>query len=172
MKLRSLATAVLAAASLGATAQSLYRWVDTDGRVHYSDRPPPKEIKKVEQPRLDASTISTSGLSYAAQEAARHFPVTLYTAPDCSAECAQAREFLAARGVPFREQSIVGAEDAAAFRKALGTDKLFLPSLTVGSQKSQGFEEGSWGGLLDAAGYPRSAPPAAATKRAPAPAGK
>jgi hypothetical protein len=53
--------------------------VDKSGKVHYSDQPPPKEIKKVDQPRLKSSTIETSGLSYEAQEAVKNFPVTLYT---------------------------------------------------------------------------------------------
>ena len=25
-----------------------YKWVDTDGKIHYSDQPPPASIKKVE----------------------------------------------------------------------------------------------------------------------------
>ena len=40
------------AVSFFANAQPLYKWVDKSGKVHYSDQPPPKEIKKVDQPRL------------------------------------------------------------------------------------------------------------------------
>ncbi len=157
MKLRVVWLGVLLAVSFAAGAQTLYRWVDRGGKVHYSDQPPPPEIKKVDQPRLGASTIETSGLPYATRQAAQDFPVTLYTAADCAAECRTAREFLARRGIPYREQAIATPEDGAAFRKALGTDKVFLPSLTVGSRQSQGFAEGTWQGLLDDAGYPRAA---------------
>ena len=63
----------------------------------------------------------------------------------------------------------VNPDEAAAFRKTFGTDKLAVPSVTIGSQKQQGFEEGAWGGMLNNAGYPRSAANGAS---APAPAAK
>jgi glutaredoxin len=149
-----------------ADAQTTYRWVDKDGKVFYSDQPPPKEIKKVEQRRLGVNSIDTSGLPYETQKAAQDHPVTLYTSPDCKAECQGARELLTRRGIPFRETSISNPDEAATFRKTFGTDKVGVPSITVGNQKQQGIDEGSWGGMLDNAGYPRSpagsAPPAAA----------
>lgn len=150
---------------LAAGAQTAYRWVDKDGKVHYSDQPPPREIKKVEQRRLGISNIDTSGLPYETRKASQDHPVTLYTAPDCKSECQGAREFLARRGIPFRETSVSGPDEAAAFLKTFGTDKLAVPAVTVGSQKQQGYEEGAWGGMLDNAGYPRGA-------AAPAPAAK
>ncbi|MBA3902910.1 MAG: glutaredoxin family protein [Rhodocyclaceae bacterium] len=152
-----------------AGAQTTYRWVDKDGKVFYSDQPPPKEIKKAEQRRLGISSIDTSGMPYEARKAAQDHPVTLYTSTDCKAECQGAREFLARRGIPFREASVSGPDEAAAFRKAFGTDKLAVPSVTIGGQKQQGFEEGAWGGMLNNAGYPNSASNGAS---APAPAAK
>lgn len=149
-----------------ADAQTTYRWVDKDGKVFYSDQPPPKEIKKVEQRRLGDSSIETSGLPYETQKAAQDHPVTLYTTASCKSECQGAREFLTRRGIPFRETTLSKPEDDAAFRTTFNSDKLLLPSITVGSQKQIGFEEGMWSGMLDNAGYPRSpagsAPPAAA----------
>lgn len=38
------ATLVLAMASSGVEAQKLYRWVDKDGKVHYSDHVPPEAV--------------------------------------------------------------------------------------------------------------------------------
>ncbi|MFA7441742.1 MAG: DUF4124 domain-containing protein [Lysobacteraceae bacterium] len=35
-----------AAAAMDADAQKLYRWVDQDGKVHYSDKVPPQEVDK------------------------------------------------------------------------------------------------------------------------------
>ncbi|MEZ5615684.1 MAG: DUF4124 domain-containing protein [Rhodocyclaceae bacterium] len=156
--------------SVSANAQTVYKWVGKDGKVHYSDQPPPKEIKKVEQPRLRAGSIDTSGLPYETQQAAQNFPVTLYTTPDCVSECANARDLLNRRGIPFRENSVVAAEDGEKFKKALGTDKLLFPSLIVGSRKQIGYETDVWHGLLDSAGYPRTAIPGAAQQR-PSPEG-
>ena len=156
--------AILALPSLAA-AQTMYRWVDKDGKVFYSDQPPPREIKKVEQRRLGANSIETSGLPYATQQAAQDYPAALYTSPDCAEECKMAREFLNRRGVPFSETSISSSKQIADYRKTFGAEKVLLPALTVGSQKQQGFQESLWNGLLDSAGYPRSA-------AAPAPAAK
>ena len=172
MRIVRLCLLSMLAVSFFASAQPLYKWVDKSGKVHYSDQPPPKEIKKVDQPRLGTSTIETSGLSYETQKAAQDFPVTLYTTPDCSAGCASAREFLSRRGIPFRESRVVTPADGDAFKQALKTDKLLFPALTVGSQQQLGFEEDTWHSLLDVAGYPRTAIPGAANRTVPAPAGQ
>ncbi len=168
MKLQPYALSALAVLLMGstlATAETAYRWVDKDGKVHYADQPPPQEIKKVEQRHIGAaSTIDTGGLPFASQKAAKDFPVTLYTAPDCTAECQIAREFLNKRGVPFRETSISSPDDAAAYRKTFGNEKLFLPSILVGSQKQQGYSEGGWNSMLDDARYPRSVVPGSVPK--------
>jgi glutaredoxin len=149
----------LLALSFSAAAQTLYKWVDKDGKVHYSDQPPPKEVKKVEQPRLRSGSIDTGDLPFETQQAARNFPVTLYTTPDCVSECANARDLLNRRGIPFSENSVVTVEQGDSFKKALGTDKLLFPALIVGTQKQIGFEADIWHGLLDVAGYPRTAVP-------------
>jgi hypothetical protein len=156
--------------SVSANAQTVYKWVGKDGKVHYSDQPPPKEIKKVEQPRLRAGSIDTSGLPYETQRAAQNFPVILFVSEDCKHECDTARAFLRKRGVPFSESIVGTPEQADAFKKRFGSDNVFLPSLTVGSRKQQGFEEGAWNGMLDAAGYPRTAVPGTPASVSPAPA--
>ncbi|GAB1413991.1 hypothetical protein MASR1M97_27270 [Candidatus Desulfobacillus denitrificans] len=156
MRIVSISLISLSLLAPGADAQTMYRWVDKDGKVHYSDQPPPKEIKKVDQPKLGVtSSIETSGQPFDVQQAAQNFPVMLYTTPECVSECAVARDLLKRRGVPFREGSVVTTNDADIFRKTLGTDKLQFPALTVGKSKQIGFEEETWHGLLDAAGYPR-----------------
>lgn len=154
--------------SFSASAQSLYKWVDKDGKVHYSDEPPPKEIKKVEQPRLRAGSIDTSGLPYETQRAAQNFPVTLFTTTDCGNPCEQARDFLARRGTPYSEKSLANAEDIAAFKGVFGGENPQVPAMLVGSQKQQGFEATAWSGILDMAGYPKTAIPGSRTTPAPA----
>ena len=157
---------IAAAVVTAAAAQTLYRWVDKDGRVHYSDQPPP-EAKSLQEKRLGSPNfIDTSTPSYATRKAQQEFPVTLYTAADCQAECKTAREFLGRRGVPFVELAVKSEQEAAQFKQAFGGSDLFVPSLTVGVQKQKGFEEGAWTRLLDDAGYPKSAAPGASAKKA------
>ena len=44
MRMYTVCLLSLALLATGADAQNLYRWVDKNGKVHYSDQPPPKEI--------------------------------------------------------------------------------------------------------------------------------
>jgi Domain of unknown function (DUF4124) len=44
MKRLSVALVLALCAALAASAQ-MYKWVDSDGKVHYSDKPPPSNIK-------------------------------------------------------------------------------------------------------------------------------
>jgi hypothetical protein len=147
-------------------AAQLYRWVDEKGNVEYRDTPPPKSAKKVEERKIVPSTIETSAPSYAMQQAIKSFPVTLW-AYDCGEPCANARAHLARRGVPYTEKD--PKPDLKAFQKLTGGDG--VPVLFVGSTKVTGYLQSDWDNALDAAGYPRNAPPLAA-KPAPKPAAK
>ncbi|MGE5468499.1 MAG: DUF4124 domain-containing protein [Ignavibacteria bacterium] len=146
------ALAMLATAATVAFAQDAYRWVGKDGAVHYSDAPPPPEARQVEEKRLDASVVGGDKQPYETRRAAADFPVTLYVTPDCAQACADARSFLAARGIPFSEKSLATPEQVAAFTQATQSDT--VPTLTVGTQVSKGFLDSAWNGLLDDAGYP------------------
>ncbi len=86
-----------------AAAQAdLYRWVDADGKVQYSDQPPPANIKQVEQKKAGGGKASEAPMPYALQLAVRNFPVTLYSSA-CGPACTQAHALLAKRGIPYTE---------------------------------------------------------------------
>lgn len=148
----------LLAAALAVQAQPVYRWVDKQGKVHYSDQPPPADAKQVRQPRLNINTVETSDLPYETQKAMQDFPVRLFTSPECQSECIMARDFLKRRGIPYGETSVKTQEDVDSFTKTFKS-ALFVPSLAVGGRIQKGYEESAWNGTLDAAGYPRSVPP-------------
>ena len=167
----------LLACMLAAPAQAaMYKWVDAQGRVQYTDTPPPADAKKVQEQRIIQNTIQTGGTPFAVQDAARRNPVTLWM-NDCGDLCNRAREFLAKRGVPhsLRNPSRQGEQDA--WKKASSGDNS-VPLLVIGSSSVKGFDEAQWNAALDAAGYPRTAPavkvqaipPAASAPAAPAPA--
>lgn len=64
-----------------------------------------------------------------------------------------AREHLAKRGVPFTETQIrEGAEELK--RVADATE---VPALKVGGKVVSGYERAAYDGMLDSAGYPRTA---------------
>lgn len=152
---------ILAACGLqSADAQQMYRWVDKDGRVTYSQNPPPAgAAKSVQQKRLASSVIEASDLPYAAQIAMRNFPVVLHTSPDCGAGCASARDSLKKRGIPYREVVASDEPSIEALRKLTGA--IQVPVLQVGNEVLKGFEPGAWKNALDQAGYPLSIPTSA-----------
>ena len=164
--------AMLVAATAGA---QMYRWVDKDGKVQYTDTPPPAAAKSVQKrATAPASTSAGPAAPYAVQQAAKNFPVVVYTSPNCGQACADGKALLAARGVPYREIT-VGSEGGMSkeeMQKATGSDG--VPVMVVGRSPTRGFEAEMWHSALDAGGYPRSAPPlsAQAQKAAAAPAAK
>lgn len=156
------------ALAFGVWAQTLYRYVDANGRVVYSDQPPPPGAKDVQPKRFDDNVIETDKVSLQTRQAVDNFPVTLYTF-DCDV-CREAQALLVKRGVPFKTV-IVTDEKGAAALKAL-TGKQAAPVLTIGDrQVLQGYNESRWQASLDDAGYPREAATAGATPSAMSAAG-
>lgn len=153
-------------ATLGAQAQStVYRWVDKQGKVHFSDTPPPDAANVVSK-RMGGGYVEDSQLPYATQIAMKKSPVTLYVSNDCGAICSDGRDLLNRRGVPFSERNAQSdAADAEALRGLVG--ELQVPVLRVGDNALKGYSEESWQSALDVAGYPRARPsrPAAAPQR-------
>lgn len=156
--------AALAVAPAGA---ELYKWVDADGNVHYTDTPPPTSARKTERKKL-TDKPSPSSIPYSLQQAVKHFPVTLFTY-DCGEGCTKAVALLAKRGIPH---SVKDPNDSAIreeLKKATGGDEV-VPVLVVGRQALKGYKEDAWNTALDSAGYSSSPlmPPVPAGKPKPA----
>ena len=155
----------LVLACVGARAH-FYRWVDADGKVNYSDQPPPANIKQVEKIKAMGGKPGDAPLPYALQQAVNNFPVTLYSM-ECGEGCGHARALLAKRGIPYTEMDSTVAAAQEELKKLTG-GVLEVPVLKIGRDVLRGFEEGSWNTSLDAAGYPQTAviPPRPPTKPA------
>jgi hypothetical protein len=159
--------ALLIAAGATAQTQQVYRYVDAEGRVVYSDKPPPPNAREAQAKRVGQNTIETSDLSYSEVMAQERFPVTLYTF-GCGTVCDTASALLNKRGVPHTVVD-VGQSGGAEKLKRL-TGGLDAPALQVGDQYATGFNESRWQNLLNDAGYPKTpAPRNAPVGRAPAP---
>ena len=159
---------VLLLAATGALAQTqVYRYTDVDGRIVYSDRPPPGSAKNVQPKRLGANYISTSEMPLQAQEAMERFPVTLYTY-DCGDVCQSAEALLNRRGVPYTTVNVTEGDGGAKLQSLTGEQR--VPVLQVGDKTIvKGYLESRWQAALDQAGYPKTPPPrVSATPRAPA----
>lgn len=136
-----------------AQAGELYRSIDKDGKVHYSDAPLP-DSEDVEKLKSDILPDEDEGLSFEVRRAMQTFPVTLYTFPGCGAPCGEGRDFLKKRGIPFTEKSLVKSEEMDEFSKASGG--IEVPKLQVGKTWLTGFLAEQWNKELDFAGYPKT----------------
>ncbi len=133
----------------GASAQ-LYKWTDAQGKVHFTDKPPPPNAKQAAI-KPSAGGAASVPLPYALAQAAQNHPVVLYTGPGCQ-PCDLGRTFLKQRGIPFAEKTVDSNEDQARLKEAGNTNQ--LPLLVVGRNKNVAFEAGAWGALLSNASYP------------------
>ncbi len=150
-----LLSAALLVAPLADAQTTTYRWINSAGQTVYSDQPPPADARQVVKISGDVRGDEQQ-LSYATRQAAEKFPVVLYTAAKCLEVCAQARDLLNERGIPFAEKMVGTDEEMADLTKVLGSSAT-IPSLVVGRQNFKGFEPGAWTNLLDLAGYPKTA---------------
>lgn len=162
--------ALVVAAGVFAQAPQVYRYVEPSGRVVYSDRPPPPDVKNVQTKRLGPNFVETSEPSLAAQQATERFPATLFTF-ECGDVCQNAEALLNKRGVPFTTVDVQKDEQGMMRMKAL-TGEERAPVLALGEKLIvKGYNEPRWQAALDEAGYPKTPPArrAQAGSREPAP---
>jgi glutaredoxin len=154
MKVHSLSVALLIAlACSGAVAQQMYKWVGKDGKVNYTDSPPPAFAKQSAMKATAGGGPDTSNLPFELAQATKNNPVTLYTGTDC-VPCDSGRALLSARGIPFSEKTVKTVEDGQRLKQVGGAGT--LPLLIVGRSQQSGFEASGWGTALTAAGYPET----------------
>jgi glutaredoxin len=162
MRAHLILTALLVAQP--AAAQQ-YRWLDENGRVHYSDTPPPPTARDVQQKRMKGNAVGAQG-SYELSEAMKNSPVTLYSHPDCKDLCQLARDVLNKRGVPFAEVSANDEAKIEELRRVSGGVK--VPVLVVGGQVETTISAAAYNRALDLAGYPRAGVAPARSQAEPA----
>ena len=137
-------------------AQQVYRWVDADGRVQYSDQPPPPGTKNVQEKNVGGSSIQNNDLSLIAQDAQKKNPVTMYIS-ECGEACDAAKAYLNKRGIPH---TVVDPTRSLELNKKFKeeTGGSVVPVLKIGEKRLSGWSESSWASSLDAAGYPKTPP--------------
>ena len=150
-------------------AQQVYRIVGPDGKVTFSDQPPPAASNA----KVNAATPSgggaaaSAGLPFELRQVAAKYPVTLYTGDNCG-PCGSARALLVSRGIPFSERTVTTNDDVQALQRLSGDAS--VPFVTIGSQQLKGFSDAEWTQFLNAAGYPAtSVLPASYRPPAPTP---
>ena len=158
--MKTLAILTLIGIAMMAHAAQVYEWVDEKGVKQYTQQPPPANVKNVQQKRIGANVVETSGPSYSLQQAMTNFPVTLYVT-DCGDACTQARAHLAKRGIPYTEKNPQQENELENFKKLSGGG-MAVPLLIIGELRTlKGYLASDWDAALDQAGYPSTAVPGA-----------
>jgi glutaredoxin len=135
-------------------ASQVYRWVDSAGRVHYTDQPPPSAVKDLRTLSGKGNVVEVSKESFDAKMAREKSPVVLY-AGNCGPVCDQARDLLKKRGIAFTHKDPnTEPEYAVEVKKLTGT--LEIPVIVVGSTHLKGLDPAAWERMLDTAGYPKT----------------
>lgn len=157
----------LAGIALSAQGQQVFKITGSDGKVTFSDKPPPNAPATVAGSVGNTGASAAPALPFELQQVVSKYPVTLYTTTNCG-PCESGRRLLLQRGVPHAEKTVVTNDDLAAFSRI--SKEGGLPLLTIGGQQIKGFADTEWSAYLDAAGYPKqSALPATYRPAAPAP---
>ena len=133
-------------------AQPVYRHVDRNGKVTFSDQPPSADAQTA-APRAGPTSVANAELPYELRQVVQRYPVVLYTSEQCG-PCGTARSLLITRGVPFNEKTVKTNEDIEALQHLSGQNS--LPLVSIGSQQLKGFSDAEWSQYLDVAGYPKS----------------
>jgi glutaredoxin len=147
--------ALLAAMFTALPAHALYKVVGPDGKITYTDRPAVDTANKI-KPMATSESVGAANIAslpFELRQAAQRYPVTIYTSADC-APCADGRDLLRQRGIPFSEKTVATADDSTALTRITGSSS--LPAVTIGSQVVRGFQRTEWTSYLDAAGYPKA----------------
>jgi glutaredoxin len=152
-RMKALLAAFSCCLALSAGAQ-IYKWTDSTGKVHYSDKAP--EGTKTEQLKMDAVTsyegppqvdnwqaiirrpTSVEGLKPRAEAASRE--LTMYATSWCG-YCKKARIYFEAKGIKYREVDIeASAANREEFRQYGGKG---VPLFINGERRMRGFTEAS-----------------------------
>lgn len=128
------------------SAVKIFKWVDANGKVHFSDSPPPGA--NVQEIKLRVP--SYEGEADVKPLAAATRRVTIYVTETCG-YCRRAKAHLNRRGVAFTEFDV--EKDPIGRRQYQQLRGRGVPIILVGDQRMDGYSEPRLEALLKQAGF-------------------
>jgi glutaredoxin len=128
------------------TEAEIYRWVDADGKVHFSDEKP----EKTKTEEVEVRVNSFEGLSVSDSEfldARVQRQVVMYSASWCG-YCRKARHYFRQKGIPFKEYDIENSRKGR--RDYARMNGSGVPIIFVGNKRIQGFRAERFQAIYDA----------------------
>jgi len=149
MIVRLLWIAVLSAnLVVGSAEAAIYRWVDADGRIVYSDNPP-KQVK-AKSVKLETNVVAPTAPPEPKAAAVQGDKVKLYSTTWCG-YCKKARAYLKSRNIPFEDIDVETTDRGRReFRDINGNG---VPVVFVGDRRMDGYDQGGLQNMLKAAGW-------------------
>lgn len=144
--IRTVTMLLLISALMGsenAGAGGLYKWVDQNGQVQFSDRPPTGRYEEV---RLKPLSVIDGGPTNERTAPA----VRLYTTTWCGV-CKRAKAWFGRKGIAYTEYDVEKSEvGKSEFRRLNGKG---VPIILIGDQRMDGFSEARAEAMLQSAGH-------------------
>lgn len=118
----------------------IHRYVDKDGNVHFTDRPPSNTNSDVIEVKINTYESPGYEFTYTPLEK-KPEKVIMYSTSWCG-YCKKAKKYFQANNIPFSERDIETSKKAKSEYDKLGGKA--VPVILVGKKKLQGFNEASF----------------------------
>lgn len=147
---RTCGTCILLLLGSASLAAGVYKWVDEQGKVHFTDTPPAgQNVEQVEIREVNSFT-STSEVLEVSASFAQGAPqqVVMYSASWCHV-CKRAAEYFRVNDIDYREYDVENDRKGRRDYKRLQGDG--VPIILVGKRRMNGFSPSGFEALRRAA---------------------
>jgi glutaredoxin len=136
-------------------AGEVYRWVDDDGTVHFSEHPPDDADLDAESRELNPEDVNTAESidvervesRVESGDEADNAEVVMYSASWCPI-CDKARAYFESNGIPFQEYDVEQSKKGKRVYQRM--DVSGVPVIIVGDRRMVGFSPEGFERLYDA----------------------
>jgi len=142
----------IASLTLACTAQAgeIYKWIDADGRAHFTDLPPDRSRAKLLNPQVNTyEGPATVWTAKAPDWVAKRGKVTLYGTSWCGV-CKEARSWLQEHDIAYQALDIEASP--ASYKEYKELEGHGVPLIMVGEQRMNGFSAEKMERMLQTAG--------------------
>ncbi|WP_020410887.1 glutaredoxin family protein [Hahella ganghwensis] len=133
---------LLLIATSGNVLGEIYKWVDDEGNVHFSDQKP--ESSGVEEVRLEVNTYTNVSYDTSVFDTGRQ--VVMYSTSWCG-YCKMARKYFRSNGIAYTEHDIEKSQAAKREYDRMGARG--VPVILVGDKRMNGFSESGFRRIYD-----------------------
>lgn len=127
------------------TAQAeIYKWVDDDGTIHFSDYQPRQG--PVETVDLKINTYSSPKLTSSKRDTGSDKTVVMYSADWCGV-CKEAKAYFQKNNIPFKDYDVENSAKARREFRSMGGKG--VPIILVGKRRMNGFSAANFRRMYD-----------------------